>query len=85
MKYLLDVSTLVALGVSEHEFHGRVTTWVGGLRSSGISELLTCSITELGFVRILGADAALRIHCADRTGPSLTPEGRGRGIVRVCA
>ena len=53
MKYLLDVSTLVALGVTEHEFHDRVTTWVGGLRSSGIVELLTCSITELGFVRIL--------------------------------
>ena len=53
MKCLLDVSTLVALGAVEHQFHDRVTTWVGGLRSNGIVELLTCSITELGFVRIM--------------------------------
>ena len=58
MKCLLDVSTLVALGVVEHQFHDRVTTWVGGLRSNGIVELLTCSITELGFVRILAQTQA---------------------------
>jgi len=53
VKCLLDVSALVALGVVEHEFHDRVTGWVRGSRSNGIFELLTCSITELGFVRIL--------------------------------
>lgn len=53
MKCLLDVNALVALGVTEHEFHDRVVAWVRGLRSKGILELATCSITEIGFVRIL--------------------------------
>jgi len=53
MKYLLDVNALVALGATEHEFHGRVTAWVGSLRAKGDAQLLTCSVTELGFVRIL--------------------------------
>jgi predicted nucleic acid-binding protein len=50
MKYLLDVNALIALGVLEHGFHSRVAKW---LRSERSSPLLTCSITELGFVRIL--------------------------------
>jgi len=54
MKYLLDVNTLLALVVMEHEFHGRVTSWVKRLEASGVPELATCSITELGFVRVLG-------------------------------
>ena len=49
MKYLLDVNALVALGFISHEFHGRVAEWV----SSGKREIATCSITELGFVRVL--------------------------------
>jgi uncharacterized protein len=53
MKYLLDVNALVALGFLQHEFHGRVATWVRGLISQGNVELATCSITELGFVRVL--------------------------------
>lgn len=53
MKCLLDVNALLALGVVEHEFHDRVTTWIRGLTTSGSLELDTCSITELGFVRVL--------------------------------
>jgi predicted nucleic acid-binding protein len=53
MKYLLDVNALVALGFLEHEFHERVARWVRGLATKGIPELTTCSITELGFVRVL--------------------------------
>src|ERR1700681_1147508 len=53
MKYLLDVNVLVALGFLQHEFHDRVASWVHTLTSRGIPELATCSITELGFVRIL--------------------------------
>lgn len=53
MKYLLDVSALLAFGITEHEFHDRVTNWVRGLSVTGIIELATCSITEIGFVRIL--------------------------------
>ncbi len=54
MRYLLDVNTLLALVVLEHEFHARAASWVERLGASGVPELATCSITELGFVRVLG-------------------------------
>jgi predicted nucleic acid-binding protein len=54
MRYLLDVNSLLALVVYEHEFHVRVATWVERLSAAGVPELATCSITELGFVRVLG-------------------------------
>lgn len=54
MRYLLEVNTLLALVVLEHEFHARVASWVKRLDSSGVPQLATCSITELGFVRVLG-------------------------------
>lgn len=54
MRYLLDVNSLLALVVLEHEFHARVASWVKRLDASGVPELATCSITELGFVRVLG-------------------------------
>ena len=50
MKYLLDVNALVALGFIHHEFHGRVAGW---LRAQQFPALATCSITELGFTRVL--------------------------------
>lgn len=50
MKYLLDVNALIALGHLEHAHHERVAHWLRVQRSS---PLLTCSITELGFVRVL--------------------------------
>jgi len=53
MRYLLDVNALVALGLLQHEFHERVARWVRTLASAGVPELMTCSITELGFVRVL--------------------------------
>lgn len=53
MKHLLDVNALVALGFLQHEFHERVAGWVHTLASKGVLELATCSITELGFVRVL--------------------------------
>lgn len=49
MTYLLDVNALVALGFRAHEFHPQVVTWLRATRP----RLATCSITELGFVRIL--------------------------------
>jgi predicted nucleic acid-binding protein len=51
--YLLDVNALVALVVLEHEFHERIARWVRFLTSTGVPDLATCSITELGFVRVL--------------------------------
>jgi predicted nucleic acid-binding protein len=50
MNYLLDVNALVALGFINHEFHVRVASWV---RSSNSLQLASCSITELGFLRVL--------------------------------
>jgi predicted nucleic acid-binding protein len=53
MRYLLDVNALVASGFLQHEFHDRVAQWVLHLTSKEAAELATCSITELGFVRVL--------------------------------
>ena len=50
MIYLPDVNALVALGFLNHEFHPRVAIWV---QSSNSLEVASCSITELGFVRVL--------------------------------
>lgn len=50
MKYLLDVNALVALGFVHHEFHTRIASWV---RAQPLPDLATCSITELGFIRVL--------------------------------
>ncbi|MEI6073124.1 MAG: PIN domain-containing protein [Verrucomicrobiae bacterium] len=47
MKYLLDVNALIALGYKQHAFHKRVAGWAVG------KSLATCSIAELGFIRIL--------------------------------
>jgi predicted nucleic acid-binding protein len=60
MIYLLDVNSLIALGVLEHEFHKRIATWLARLAEKGIPELATCSITELGFVRVLCQTQAYR-------------------------
>jgi predicted nucleic acid-binding protein len=48
--YLLDVNALVALGFTHHEFHERVAAWI---KSARFPAMATCSITELGFVRVL--------------------------------
>ena len=50
MIYLLDVNALVALGFINHEFHSRVAGWV---REKSSPQLASCSITELGFLRVL--------------------------------
>lgn len=55
MIYLLDVNALVALGFQHHEFHGRVGLW---LQTKQAETLATCSITELGFARVLAQAAA---------------------------
>lgn len=53
MRYLLDVSALVALAYEGHEFNGRVQNWV----SSASATFLTCPLTELGVMRILSQSA----------------------------
>jgi uncharacterized protein len=55
VSYLLDVNALIALGFANHEFHGRVSAWANGRPTPALA---TCSITELGFVRILAQTPA---------------------------
>jgi predicted nucleic acid-binding protein len=50
MRYLLDVNALVALGIFHHRFHERVNAWI---TSQEGAYWLTCSITELGFARVI--------------------------------
>jgi predicted nucleic acid-binding protein len=56
--YLLDVSVLLALGYQDHKFHTRATRWLVGAGAVDTAlSLATCSITELGFVRIASGGA----------------------------
>jgi predicted nucleic acid-binding protein len=61
MIYLLDVNALVALGFMQHEFHDRVASWVSGAAPG----LASCSITELGFVRVLSQTQHYALTVAD--------------------
>jgi len=61
MKYLLDVNALVALGLAHHEFHDRMASWV---KAERLPALATCSITELGFVRVLAQAPAYGLTIA---------------------
>ncbi|MGA2050141.1 MAG: hypothetical protein ABSG96_20770 [Terracidiphilus sp.] len=45
------MNALIAYGFRRHDFHNQVGLWI---RSKIDENFLTCSITELGFVRILG-------------------------------
>ena len=47
------MNALVALGFLEHEFHERLALWLQSLGKGKRHEILTCPITELGFVRVL--------------------------------
>ena len=46
MIYLLDISTLVALLLAEHEHNKKVFAWAAK------KELAICPLTELGFLRV---------------------------------
>src|SRR5262249_51135983 len=61
MIYLLDVNALLALGFGAHQFHARVAAWV---RDEESPHLATCSITELGFVRVLSQVPAYGLNVA---------------------
>lgn len=51
MRWLLDVNTLIALAHQGHADHSRVISWFASLMNSE-ARLVTCAITELGFVRV---------------------------------
>lgn len=63
MTWLLDVNALIASLVAAHEHHGRVASWVAALPVA--DQLATCSITELGFVRVLHQAPHLRVPVKD--------------------
>ena len=46
MKYLLDVSMLIALIWPNHVHHKRASAWLKG------KKMVLCPITELGFIRV---------------------------------
>ena len=51
MRYLLDVNVLVALSNTGHSLHAQAKSWYASV-SGAATGLHTCSITELGFVRV---------------------------------
>jgi predicted nucleic acid-binding protein len=51
MRYLLDVNTLIALAHTGHALHAKATNWYASVSTSARG-FHTCSITELGFVRV---------------------------------
>jgi predicted nucleic acid-binding protein len=52
VNYLLDVNLLLAWGWSDHPDHLRTATWLAGVKRRSGSKLHTCSIVELGFIRV---------------------------------
>jgi predicted nucleic acid-binding protein len=58
--YLLDVNVLLAVSYQMHDLHERADGWLNDLHEMDPSaRLATCSITELGFVRIASGTARL--------------------------
>jgi toxin-antitoxin system PIN domain toxin len=67
--YLLDANVLIALTVSDHEHHGRASTW-----ASGITRFAICPMVEGALVRFLvrvgeGAAVAQQVLRAVRALP----------------
>ena len=52
MTYLFDVNALLVLGFLQHEFSNRLALWA---KSQDSLTLATCSIREMGFLRVLGS------------------------------
>jgi predicted nucleic acid-binding protein len=67
--YLLDVNVLLAASYKSHHLHDRADGWLNTLQEIDSSvRLATCSVTELGFVRIAcgGANLARNVSAAQR-------------------
>ena len=61
MIYLLDVNVLVGLGYETHSLHIRSKSWIADAYGmAGGVQFATCSVTEMGFVRVAtGKDTQL--------------------------
>jgi uncharacterized protein len=62
--YLLDVNALLALGYQGHVHHSKIGAWLQEGKADNQFRLATCSITELGFVRVATSSAALALDIA---------------------
>ena len=63
MIYLLDVNVLLAVAYQWHDLHERADRWLNDLQQTDPPvRLATCSITELGFVRIACGSAGLALN-----------------------
>jgi predicted nucleic acid-binding protein len=51
VRYLLDINLLLALAHTGHSLHSKAIGWYASVAKSAVG-FHTCSITELGFVRI---------------------------------
>jgi predicted nucleic acid-binding protein len=51
MRYLLDVNALIALGHTGHVCHAKASKWFLSVATTARG-FHTCSITEIGFVRV---------------------------------
>ena len=60
MTWLLDVNALIAALFGAHEHHQRLACWMDTLPKEDV--LATCSITELGYVRILEQAPQYRVE-----------------------
>jgi predicted nucleic acid-binding protein len=65
MKYLLDVNALIALGIKQHEHNLRIETWIAEFPKQSRPTFATCSITEIGFVRIVSQVSAYSFTLED--------------------
>jgi predicted nucleic acid-binding protein len=75
VKHLADVNLLVALVHPGHSHHARASFWYASLPSR--STVLTCSITELGFLRALINSTVLAdVPTAQMTLSALKSSGR---------
>lgn len=75
MKYLLDVSVLVAWGWADHMEHDRTVTWIAAAKRQPSTALLTSPIPQLGFVRV----------SVQRTGGQVTVKEAGETLAGMVA
>ena len=75
MKHLADVNLLVAWVHPGHSHHARASFWYASLPSR--STVLTCSITELGFLRaLINSKVLADVPTAQMTLSALKSSGR---------
>jgi len=65
MSYLLDVNVLIAWGWDDHSHNLRARKWIGSVLKTKATKLHTCSITEIGFIRVSLQKTVPRIEIQD--------------------